>query len=402
MMAEIAAEEESALRDFLSEARPDWKAKALNTVEEKLGKASIFNVHSLVVALRGRGEKRLNAKLQAEGQKCFAQETLGAFRRAYSALVDRSDLSLQDGRVNISGESLDAHVSIAQTRSQEEMRSALYDRGIEVSAKCQAREMREMLIEMQRYQQMSVKALRSVHRARLSIEGDDTDLVKMIQQLICAAFPNAREVGTPEYATSVVSTCTPLFDCGLSILSVCSDDGISEVADTFEIRSSSSSESIPSANAFAPVPAPTTPDGVSFEMKPSNDSAEEAAALSNENTVEEIATLSNWSTICCQGVGASLVHAGDEGEALRSCTNPANPQEGEFVSLSSLFSAPRDDLLAYCRARDIRTQESATKGMLMVLIKMEKRREQVRIGENLRARNFPLLWHLAEPENPGR
>eukprot|EP00931_Biecheleriopsis_adriatica_P025714 TRINITY_DN15712_c0_g1_i5.p1 TRINITY_DN15712_c0_g1~~TRINITY_DN15712_c0_g1_i5.p1 ORF type:complete len:338 (-),score=89.79 TRINITY_DN15712_c0_g1_i5:23-1036(-) len=70
-----------SLGSFLKAARPEWKPAQLAAVEEKLEKVGVRDLVELVHALRGRSDKSLNNRLRAVGEKCFTTETLSAFRQ---------------------------------------------------------------------------------------------------------------------------------------------------------------------------------------------------------------------------------------------------------------------------------------------------------------------------------
>lgn len=68
------------LAEFLGQARPEWLAKDLQSVQEKLARIEIVDVAGLLAALRATGEANLNARLRQAGKKAFAEATMQALR----------------------------------------------------------------------------------------------------------------------------------------------------------------------------------------------------------------------------------------------------------------------------------------------------------------------------------
>jgi len=191
------------LRDYLKDARPDWKKKDLSAAVEKLAKVDIFEVSELVAALRAKGEHNLNNRLRSVGEKCFSSETLSALRRpatqgprAPATTGDDDDLAGEASFRAPQPSSSSAALGPSRTLralSKEDMRFELEtDFDIQVANACQARELRSMLAEARRLEAMSIADLRKECNARsvdYSPLGENSEL--LVKQLLEAAFPAA-------------------------------------------------------------------------------------------------------------------------------------------------------------------------------------------------------------------
>jgi len=80
---------ELTFTSLLQAVRPDWSAKDVQAVEEKLAKIEIHSAGELLQQLRAHGVKWLNSRLKAAGQRGLKSETLAALR-AYGESMDLS------------------------------------------------------------------------------------------------------------------------------------------------------------------------------------------------------------------------------------------------------------------------------------------------------------------------
>ena len=69
------------INTFLHTAKPEWSAKDVTSVCEKLSKITVVDLPSLLRALQSEGSSGINHKFKAAGEKAFTDQTLRALRQ---------------------------------------------------------------------------------------------------------------------------------------------------------------------------------------------------------------------------------------------------------------------------------------------------------------------------------
>lgn len=232
-----------SLADFLKAARPEWKESQLAAVEEKLESVGVHDVLALVQALRGKSERSLNNRLKAVGEKCFTSDTLTAFRQrirqepllrraaqqraanarlAAAAAVghDEDDddevhesperngkakysnaASVSEKLKTNSADVIPASLGPdpnqsglpSMAASKDDLLAALDELGFSVPSTCQAKEMRAMLVEVNRCRSLSRSDLLAEARGTLGLIAAAAASQKsetLIRRLVAHAFPN--------------------------------------------------------------------------------------------------------------------------------------------------------------------------------------------------------------------
>lgn len=217
----------NVLGNFLKTARPEWTATQLAAVEEKLEKVGIRDVLELIQSLRGRSEQRLNNRLKAVGEKCFTSETLTALRRRVReepALRRAAEQRAANARLAAasypvhdqdSGDSSGAELLAApkwnpaagarakvaapargatpMPTSKDDMIVALEKLGLEVKL-CHVRELRAVLFEARRLQELQREDLLQEVRARGLLPMDvNTNSEVLIRCFLESTFPDTLE-----------------------------------------------------------------------------------------------------------------------------------------------------------------------------------------------------------------
>lgn len=217
----------NVLGNFLKAARPEWTATQLAAVEEKLEKVGIRDVLELIQSLRGRSEQRLNNRLKAVGEKCFTSETLTALRarvREEPALRRAAEQRAANARLAAassyphdedSGDSSGAELLAApkwnpaagarakvaapaqgaspMPTSKDDMLAALEKLGLEVKP-CHVRELRAVLFEARRLQELRREDLLQEVRARGLLPMDvNTNSEVLIRCFLESTFPETLE-----------------------------------------------------------------------------------------------------------------------------------------------------------------------------------------------------------------
>jgi len=216
------------LSSFLKAARPEWTVTQLAAVEEKLEKVGIHDVLELIQSLRGPSEQRLNNRLKAVGEKCFTSETLSALRRrvreepalrraaeqpaanARLAAASSYPTEEQDSGDSSTAELLAApkwnpaaaaRAKMASSKapgapmptSKEDMLMALENLGLEVK-KCHVRDMRAILFEARRLQELRREDLLQEVRKRQMLPADVTSSSEaIIRHFLELTFPESLE-----------------------------------------------------------------------------------------------------------------------------------------------------------------------------------------------------------------
>eukprot|EP00930_Biecheleria_cincta_P074894 TRINITY_DN620_c0_g1_i1.p1 TRINITY_DN620_c0_g1~~TRINITY_DN620_c0_g1_i1.p1 ORF type:complete len:368 (+),score=96.33 TRINITY_DN620_c0_g1_i1:36-1139(+) len=232
-----------SLAAFLKAARPEWKQTQLAAVEEKLESVGVHDVLGLVQALRGKSERSLNNRLKAVGEKCFTSDTLTAFRmrirqepilrraaqqRAANARLaaaaavghDEEDDDESDEVLEHNGNATHDNATTASRKpkaspadvtpvsrspdlnrskvpsmaaSKDDLLAALDELGFAVSPTCQARDMRAMLVEVNRCRSLSRADLLAEARGTLGLNAAAAASQKsetLVRRLVAIAFPN--------------------------------------------------------------------------------------------------------------------------------------------------------------------------------------------------------------------
>lgn len=214
----------NVLGNFLKAARPEWTATQLAAVEEKLEKVGIRDVLELIQSLRGRSEQRLNNRLKAVGEKCFTSETLTALRAREPALRRAAEQRAANARLAAassyphdedSGDSSGAELLAApkwnpaagarakvaapaggatpMPTSKDDMLAALEKLGLEVKP-CHVRELRAVLFEARRLQELRREDLLQEVRARGLLPMDvNTNSEVLIRCFLESTFPETLE-----------------------------------------------------------------------------------------------------------------------------------------------------------------------------------------------------------------
>lgn len=73
---------------FLQAAKPDWSAKEVTSVCEKLSKITVVDLPSLLRALQSEGSSGVNQRLKTAGEKAFTDQTARALRQHAKKVSD--------------------------------------------------------------------------------------------------------------------------------------------------------------------------------------------------------------------------------------------------------------------------------------------------------------------------
>eukprot|EP00933_Yihiella_yeosuensis_P033834 TRINITY_DN2745_c0_g2_i2.p1 TRINITY_DN2745_c0_g2~~TRINITY_DN2745_c0_g2_i2.p1 ORF type:complete len:292 (-),score=61.63 TRINITY_DN2745_c0_g2_i2:98-940(-) len=186
---------DNSLMNFLKEARPAWRSSLLKAVAEKLEKVGVRDVSELLVALRAPEQESLNSRLQAVGERCFTLETLQAFQQHFQE-SSQLHLTLEISDVEDDG-AITAKLPSPPPplpASKEDMKSFLADLGLELKGKCQARELRAMLVEAHRCRYLSRADLLAECRGRFGLDAAvaaASSCETLVRYLITNTYPNS-------------------------------------------------------------------------------------------------------------------------------------------------------------------------------------------------------------------
>eukprot|EP00440_Ansanella_granifera_P032037 gb/GFBE01034773.1/.p1 GENE.gb/GFBE01034773.1/~~gb/GFBE01034773.1/.p1 ORF type:complete len:339 (+),score=81.02 gb/GFBE01034773.1/:1-1017(+) len=314
-----------SLASFLQAARPDWKPHQLEAVEDKLEKVGVRDVLELVHALRGRSEKALNNRLRAVGEKCFTSETLSALRRRV-----REEPGL---RKAVEQRAANARLAAAAAvRLEDEQEEGLAAPTWNPAAAAQARRGADL-------------------RSRTS----DRENGQAGQKSTPVLLPTSKE-----------EMKAVLADLGFHVSSACQARQMrSMLIEANRLRTLTRADLLAEVRGrlgvMAAAAAASKSEKLVRRLMESSfpDSLDEARWTSDGWGFEE-------------SPSGSVVDDDDDDFTFEIVTPSPEP-----LSLSTLFSSSREELLAQCHARGLNMEglESKTKGVLALLLKMESRRE---------------------------